>query len=291
MQGGETLTGFTNDTAHSGTVIYNGTSTYASLIAGSSYANLQFNGSGGTWRPASNVTVSGTVQTTLGTYDPSNASVTTTVTGLTTVNGGTYLTGTATQTFNGGFTLSSGTLTGSSGAFACNGNFIWSGGTFTQPSGTFTISGNVTTSGAGTWTPGTGTLTLNGAGSTTQTLNIGTDPSLYSLSFATGDRTILNTDGTTLTITHDITGNGTAGHLITLGGTSTGGWTWSVPSIQSLSYLSVSYGTATSNTAAAGSTSTDGGGNVNWTFGSGGGGYTTYVIGGGLGAGTFIIGD
>ncbi|MGH7931313.1 MAG: LamG-like jellyroll fold domain-containing protein, partial [Candidatus Binatia bacterium] len=67
LQGGETLTGFTNDT-DSGTVAYDGTTSYASLAAGQNYHALTFNGSGGSWTITSALDVNNNLTITAGTY-------------------------------------------------------------------------------------------------------------------------------------------------------------------------------------------------------------------------------
>ena len=46
LLGSETLTGFTNDTANSGTVEYYGNGSYTGLAAGNNYYNLTFSGAG-----------------------------------------------------------------------------------------------------------------------------------------------------------------------------------------------------------------------------------------------------
>jgi hypothetical protein len=80
--------------------------------------------------------------------------------------------------------------------------------------------------------------------------------------------TIRFTDGTTQSIER-WTASGTAGNLLTLSGTSTGGWTVNCtsPYFVSAEYLSISYSTATPpDTWYAGETSTNGGNNTGWSF-------------------------
>ena len=78
------------------------------------------------------------------------------------LTGGTYLAKTGTQTFNGGgLTINGGTLTGSTGSVATT-NLTLSSGALTAPSGPFSVSGNWAYNG-GTFTPGTYTVTFNGA--------------------------------------------------------------------------------------------------------------------------------
>ncbi len=127
-----------------------------------------------------------------------------------------------------------------------------------------TVTSNWTNT-AGTFTARNGTVTLSGAGGTTQTIAGST--TFYNLSAtAAAARTIKFTDGTTQTVSNSLTINGSAGQLITLQGTSTGGWTLACPATQSVSYVNISRCTATGNALLAGVGSVDGGNNVNVTF-------------------------
>jgi hypothetical protein len=131
------------------------------------FNNLTING--GTTSLAANITVAGAMNITSGTIDA--AGFTNTVTGLTTVNGGTYLASTSTQAFNGGLAISNGTFTGSSGTVSTTDMTLSSTGTLTAPSGTFNVSGNWSIAG-GTFTPGANTVIFTKAAGT-QTLNSG----------------------------------------------------------------------------------------------------------------------
>jgi MSHA biogenesis protein MshQ len=78
----------------------------------------------------------------------------------------------AATTINGNFTLSGAAVTAPTGALTVGGNFtVGSGATFTAGTYNHTVSGNF--SATGTFTPDTGTVTLNGASA--QTIS-GTDP-------------------------------------------------------------------------------------------------------------------
>jgi len=158
--------------------------------------------------------------------------------------------GSASYTLNATLTVN-GSLTRTQGNVTDNGNAINVAGNWTN------------TAGAGAFTL-TGTTILNG---TNQTISGST--TFYNLTkTVSAADTLTFTDGTTQTVTNAVTLQGAAGQLLTLRGSSTAGWTISMPATQTLGYLNVSHSTATTNTAAAGSTSTDGGNNVNWTFGS-----------------------
>ena len=160
-------------TAGSNTVTFDlasGTQTVFDSTVTASFNNLVHSGAGTLQMFATHLSVAGAFTNSAGTYDPANGA--TTVGGLMTVSGGTYLaTAANAQTFNGGLTVSGGTLTGSSGAIDVNGALTFSSGTLTAPSGSFTVSGNWARTG-GTFTEGSGTVTFDGA-SGTQTLNSG----------------------------------------------------------------------------------------------------------------------
>lgn len=97
LQGGETLSGFSNDT-DSGTIIYNGSGTYSSLPLGNNYYDLTFNGAG-TWTPSTAVDVNGSVSISSGiVISPSGGF---TVAGSWTNSGGTFTAGTSTVTLDG----------------------------------------------------------------------------------------------------------------------------------------------------------------------------------------------
>jgi len=76
------------------------------------------------------------------------------------------------------------------------------------------------------------------------------------------------TDGTITTITSLII-NGSFGNVITLTGTSTGGWTISDSTgTNTVDYCNISYSTATGGASWVATHSTDGGNNTGWSFGS-----------------------
>src|ERR1022692_544828 len=100
LQGGEALTNFTNDTTDSGTVLYYGTSSYGGLAAGNSYANLTFNGSGGTWTLNNALTVKNNLTISAGSLDSSTSSYGITVGGAWS-NAGSFTPRSGTVTLNG----------------------------------------------------------------------------------------------------------------------------------------------------------------------------------------------
>ncbi len=131
-----------------------------------------------------------------------------TITGLATINGGTYdaLVNNGTHIFNGGLTVSGGTFTGGNATVDVNGNLAISSGTLTATSGTFTVSGDWTKSG-GTFSEGTGTVTFDGSG--TQTLNSGgitSSDNFYNITHSGSGTLRLSTN--TLVVSNDFTNSG-----------------------------------------------------------------------------------
>ena len=199
LTGGETLSGFTNDT-DTGTVNYAGTGTYTSLVAGNSYYNLTISGTG-SYTLGAAVDVNNTFTQSAGTFDVSTSNYGVTVGGSFTRNGGTFTPRSGTVTFdststgntitsnsasfydltfngvggawtladamdvNNNLTITNGTLDVSTSNYGINlaGNFS-SAGTFTSRSGTVTLDGTstgktITSGGASFYN-----LTLNGVG-------------------------------------------------------------------------------------------------------------------------------
>ncbi len=239
------------------------TSIYALDPGSSSLCNLVItntNSAGIVRLTNNNLTLTGTLTlngNSTSQFDANDLNIT--VAGLCTVTSGKYLAKAGTQTFNGGLTLSASTatFTGSSGAVDVNGSLTITAGTFTAPSGTFTISGNFAHS-SGTFTAGTNTVTLDGAAQT-----ISGSTTFYDLVCATPGDVISFTDGTTQTVSNSFTAQN-----VTLQGTGSAGWTVAMPATQTIDHVTVSYSTATGNTAVAGAGSVEGvpSSNVNWTF-------------------------
>lgn len=231
---------------------------------GGTFNNVIHSGGGSLLVSTNPLVVGGSLTQSAGTFDANGLAVT--VTGLVTVDGGSYecsASASPAHTFNGGLTVSAGTFVGRSGDISVNGALILSGGELTAPSGAFTVSGNWSRSGSPTFTPGTNTVVLDG---TNQTISGST--TFYNLTkTVAAAATLTFTDGTTQTVTNALTLQGASGQLLTLAGTGVSGWNIIVPETQTLAYLSVSRSTNTGVTAAAGSTSTDDGNNSGWTFG------------------------
>ena len=263
LQGGETTVSLTMDT-DSGTVEYNGTSTYSSLKLGNTYNNLTFSGSGGSWAPNGAVTVNGALSISAGTYNASGQ--TTGITGLTTLSGGTYTAGSATQTLTGGLTVAGGTFTGSTGAVVIPGTLTVSSGVFTAPnaSGSLTVTGNFAHSG-GTFTHNSGTITLDG---TDQTVSGSTTFNNFTKAVATA-RTLTFASSTTQTVLGTLTLTGQSGALLSLRSSNTGAvWSIDPQGTRTLSYIDVKDSTNANATAidCSASNCTNSENNTNWTF-------------------------
>ena len=136
---------------------------------GSPVANSAFNNINHTGAGILQIAIGGAAVTTNGTFTNASGAgnfdangQAHTVGTQATITGGAYLAKTGTQTFNGGgLTINGGTLTGSTGSVATT-NLTLSSGPLTAPSGPFSVSGNWAYNG-GTFTPGTYTVTFNGA--------------------------------------------------------------------------------------------------------------------------------
>lgn len=152
-----------------------------------------------------------------------------------------YFTGTL--DINGNFTIT-GSLDGNSKDISVGGNWT-NNGTYTEP----------------------GTVTLDGAGGSIQTLSGTTTFNNLSATDTGAARTIKFTDGSTTIVSGTWTVTGASGKLITLMGTGAGGWAIQ-PAAANISYTNVSY--STSNLAICATYSTDGGyNNPNWEFSAG----------------------
>ena len=111
LNGQETLTGFTNDT-DSGTVEYAGSGTYASLIAGDEYYNLNVSGTG-SFTANSDVIINNNFIQSNGTFNAPSGNM----------------------SVGGDLSQSSGVFNASSGTLNLSGNLTTTGGTFTHNDG------------------------------------------------------------------------------------------------------------------------------------------------------------
>src|SRR3989344_7031518 len=179
IEGDETLSGFTNDT-DTGLITYDGTGTYASgLIAGDTYNDLTFSGSGGTWTLDAALDVNDDLALTTGTLDVSGTNYGITVGGdWTDAGAGAFTEQGGTVTFDGTGTLSANetfeNVTINSGGTVTLGAALDLDDTLTLTAGTLDVSGtnygitlkSWTDSGAGTFTEQGGTVTFDVAAGT-----------------------------------------------------------------------------------------------------------------------------
>ncbi|MBI1769315.1 MAG: S-layer family protein, partial [Bacteroidetes bacterium] len=141
-----------------------GTQTINSV--GTSFNNISHTGAGTLQLFTSALTVGGTFTNSSGSFDANGLA--STVTGLTTVSGGSYLASTAVQTFNGGLTVSGGgSFSGSSGTISVNGNLsIGDGSALSIAGSDFTVTGLTQIGGGASGnlsiTSSTGTKTFEG---------------------------------------------------------------------------------------------------------------------------------
>ncbi len=296
LQGGETVV-LASD-SDTGTVVYYGTGgPYVELAAGDAYKNLTFNGSGGVWTLDANLDVNGALTITDGTLDLGGFNLDNTTGSFSNSNNGTLR-------LQGGETITALTMDTDSGTVVYNGTgaytdleagdayynltFNGSGGSWTMDAaldvngdltitdGTLATGGNnITLAGswskAGTFTHGNGTVTLDGAGGTTQTI-VG-DTTFYNLTAtATTARTLAFTDGSTQTIPSGgaLTLTGSSGQLLTLVSTTdTANWNLNFNgATQTVQYADIDWSNSGAIQMRA-CASTDGGNNTNWSISGG----------------------
>jgi CBS domain-containing protein len=284
--------------AGTGTVNFNGAS--ASTAGGYTYNILKVNDTAGVTLAAAattttltigdvttnsiftdggfQLTSTGTLNLTSGTFKLGSASAATTYPGFTTntIASGTtveYASGVA-QTVSNTPAYANLTLSGAGtktlgGATTVNGNIDISAGTLDASASNYALSvkGNWTNN--GTFTPRAGTVTFNGAGA--QTINSAntwyglavTGSAARTVKFQSGVAQTIGAGGT-LTLT------GASGQLLTLAPlTAASPWLLTFNgATQNISYVSVSYSNAGggSTITATNGTNTNGGNNVNWIF-------------------------
>lgn len=134
-------------------------------------------------------------------------------------------------------------------------------------SNSFTLAGNF--SNAGTFTHSSGTLTLDGADSSTQIISGSTTFSNLTAQTSSNSagRTLEFTAGTTTTVSGTLTITGFSGKVITLQSSTTSAWTIN-PTAASVDYADISYSTNTGTSFCA-THSTDSGHNTSWSINSG----------------------
>ena len=301
LEGGETVVLTAGMDYNSGTVKFDGTSTYTGLPAGfvdtgkDQFYNVNFAGSG-TYTMDSTLDVDGTFTIGSGVIVDMDSN-TLTVTGANSNDGTLKLEGDETVTFTAAWDINSGTVTyNGTGVTATDlvggdtyynltfddatassytldatlnvdGALTITGGTLVTGGNAITIAGNFTNS--DTFTHGDGTVTLDG---TSQTLNGST--TFYDLTKTVSSAdTLTLTAGDTYTIANDLTLQGASGELLTLASSSAGtAYTFTVTGAHTLDYLSVSDMTSGGGTLfcyVGRDGCVDGGSNVNVRFSTG----------------------
>lgn len=258
-------------TAGAATTTFGATSGTKTITSNGKTMNfpLTFNGVGGTWQLADNLTVDATNTTTLtnGTLD---------------INGKTLSTGFFSTSNSNARTIKSTAANGKITTTSTTATTVFTATTttnltVTRNSWTIEIGGNTTN--VRTCNLGSG-ITWPAISFTNTTANggldlvcSGTTTVIKSLSVSTPPQTIRRTASTTITIEDNTTGfpSGTAGNLITIGSITAASHTWTKSGGGQIDsdYLSISRSTATpASTWYANTTSTDGGNNSGWVFGA-----------------------
>ncbi len=271
MHGDETLTTVTNDTAHGGTVWYDGKNSYTGLNGFTSFANLTLSGAG-VWTLNNAITVGGNHTLTKGTLNQNGQSITVggdwTDTATFIGNGTTTFTNTASITEPGHFgslTVNAPSKTVTlSAPLNVSGSLILRNGTLDVGSNkTISLDGVWEKESGGSFTQGAGTVRLTGVN---QTLSGST--TFYNLSKRTSvPATLTFNAGTTQTVQGTWTMRGAAGNLLALQ-SSTAGQQWNInPSAYDLQYFSVQDSNNTSGTTIlAANDATSAGNNTDWAF-------------------------
>jgi hypothetical protein len=167
-----------------------------------------------------------------------------------------------------GLTLSAGTINTlgtDSGAWTVNGNLLISSGTLKSTTNNLSVSGNWAN--GGTFTANNGTVTLSGAGASTQ--EISGDNTFYNLTAqAASARTLKFESDKTQAITNTLDIDGSAGQFITLTTISgTTPWKINPTSAATVTYVDVNYSNDIGAAiCAASSQSTNDNNSVGWTI-------------------------
>lgn len=124
LQGGEATVTITTKDTDSGTIEYDGTGTYTSLLYGATYWNLKINGSG-SFTIGAATTVNAVLTLAGGTFSTSSSNYALNI-------------GTSTTT-DGAYSQTGGVFQGNASAIACYGNYSVTSGTYTAGTSTLTL--------------------------------------------------------------------------------------------------------------------------------------------------------
>ncbi|MFA6492866.1 MAG: fibronectin type III domain-containing protein [Patescibacteria group bacterium] len=182
------------------------------------------------------------------------------------------------STFNNVTHSGAGTLQLANTALNADGNLTNSAGTFDANGLNINVAGNFDISGgsfsAGT-VPGTQTVTLDGAGGSTQAISGSTTFNNLTAS-ATAARTLQFAASSTTAVSGTLTMNGATSQLISLRSSSSGtAWNLNATNAPTLTYVDAQDSNASGGALITANNSNDSGNNTNWTFGGG----VTYISG------------
>jgi hypothetical protein len=244
------VSGMTKNFSGAGISLISTSGTQQSVFSGGlTTYSLSFSGAGGSWILGDNHSLNN-LTLTAGTLDTNGKSVT--------LTGGVTVTGSTTRTLTLGASVI--TIAGTAPWDATTTTNL----TFSGASSTILLSyvgASAYSFIGGGLTYGTVQVAMTGSGVLTFT---GSNTFSVIQRSGTGTKTIKFTDGTTTTLTGGTSAffSGTSGNLITITGTSTGGWTLNLNgNTVSCDYISLDYCTVTNGTLYAGSHSTNGGHN------------------------------
>jgi autotransporter-associated beta strand protein len=214
--------------AGTGTVTFTAASGTQTLNSGgASFNNVSHTGAGNLQLVANSLSVGGTLTNAggAGNLDPSTNSLGVTVTGLTTMGGGTYLAGSATQNLNGGLLLNGGNFTGSTGIVNV-GSVQMTTGTLTAPSTTMNVTGNWSRdTGVPTFINNGGTVVFNGT-SAQSINNVQSDFAKLTIANAAGVTQNAPASATNFTVNSGAVFNAGGDLFINSGGTFTNNGTF-----------------------------------------------------------------
>ncbi|PIS07475.1 hypothetical protein COT78_03310 [Candidatus Berkelbacteria bacterium CG10_big_fil_rev_8_21_14_0_10_43_13] len=274
----------TSVTPGTSTVTMNATATGKTVTSNSqSFNNLTFNGSGGGWTLADDLTVNGALNVAVGTLDASSYTVNLAGSGTPLTIAGTFTPGTGTVNYTGSSTTNvagttyynltmnhSGVTFTVAAGMTVNNVLTVTAGTFDASSRTITLAGSGTPLVVnGTFSPSTSTIVYGGSDSTTQTVPGGL--TFYNLTASTSSnsagRTIEFTGGSTTTVNNALTLTGASDKILTVQSSDSSDYTINPVSVTA-SYADISY-FVDSGSAFCATNSTDSGNNSGFIFSTG----------------------
>jgi hypothetical protein len=149
------------------------------------------------------------------------------------------------------------------GNITVTGNLTINGGTLSDGGNTITLAGNWDNNVGGAAFTATGALILNGSGNS----EISGTTTYNNFTCNTAGKTLRFESGSTQTVNGALTLTGASGNLVTLQGTALAAWTLNNGAgADNVSYVSVQYSNAITNTVTATYSTNGGNNNANWIF-------------------------